>query len=83
MHSLWKRVMHMFPDREVSLCEEGVEVAFGEDQPTITASQVADLARFDEADIAFVFRNDSRYYESCTIVSYTLVIVSPEAASDR
>lgn len=83
MHNLQKRVGEMFPDREVSLCEEGVEVSFGDDPPKITASQAADLARFDEADITFVFRNDSRHYESCTIVSYTLVSVSPEAASDR
>lgn len=83
MHNLHKRAGEMFPDREVSLCEDGVEVSFGEDRPRITSSQVAELARFDEAGIELVFRNDSRHYESCTIVCYTLVIVSPEAASDR
>jgi hypothetical protein len=78
-----KCVGAMFPDRAVSLCEDGVEVDFGEDRPRITSAQVAELARFDDAGIELVFRNDSRHYESCTIVSYTLVIVSPEAASDR
>lgn len=83
MHNLQRCLSSMFPDREVSLCEEGVEVDFGDDPPRITCSQAATLAKFDEADIELVFRDDSRHYESCTIIRYKLVVVSPEAASDR
>lgn len=83
MHNLLKHVTAMFPDQTASLCPEGVEVDFGDDLPSITSAQAAALAEHDEAGITLTFRDDSRHFESCTIVAYVLVIASPAAASDR
>lgn len=83
MHNLLKCVTAMFPEQTVSLSDEGVDVDFGDQFPSITSAQVAQLARFDDAGVTFSFRDDSRHYDSCTILSYVLAIKSQAAASDR
>lgn len=71
MHNMLKCLSAMFPDREVSHAEDGADVSFGEAEPAITAEQVATLARIDPA-LVLSFRDDSRRYESCTIIDHVL-----------
>lgn len=83
MHNLLKHVTAMFPAQTVSGSPEGVEVDFDEAWPSITSAQVAELAKHDEDGITLTFRDDSRYYESCSIISHVLVIASPASAADQ
>lgn len=79
LNSLLHHAVAMFPEQTVSLSDEGVEIDFDEEFPSITSAQVADLTRHDWDGVTLKFRDDSRHYESCTIRSYVLVIAIAEA----